>query len=102
MRSKSSSKGDHPSKDGGSTRAGGAKQKGTLKGDEAETDKFVLEEWWSTNPNTVTEWKIPNGKAFAGFYDFKTKLLTANSMGWPKIKLHHPRKKKRKDDTPLS
>jgi hypothetical protein len=44
----------------------------------------------------VTEWKIPNGKTFADFFNFNKESLKANTMGWPRIKSHDPRKKGKK------
>jgi hypothetical protein len=92
----SSNKGDHPSKDGGSPGARGTRQKGSSKEEGAEKGKFEPEHWWSKNPCPVTEWKMPNRKNFADFFDFNKELLKANTMGWPRIKSHDPRKKGKK------
>ena len=87
------SKGDHPSKDGGPSKAGGPKQKEPPKNEGAGKEKVVPEEWWSKNPSPVAGWKIPDGKAYSDFFDFNNEALKANSMGWPKLRSHDPRKK---------
>ena len=90
-----SSKGAHPSRDGGAAGAGGTKQKGSPKNEGATKEKSEPEDWWSKNPNPVTEWKIPDGKTFADFFDFNQESLKANTMGWPRLKSHDPKKKKK-------
>ena len=93
LQSEPLSRGDHPSKGGGSSKTGGTKQRGTSKGDKVETEEFAPEDWWSKNPNPVAEWQIPNGKAYNDYFDFYKEPLRANTMGWPKIASHDPRKK---------
>ena len=94
LQAEAPNKGDHPSKDGGS--GGGAKQKGKPKGEEDAKEKFEPPEWWATNPNPVTEWKIPNGKTFNDFFDFRKEGLKENTKGWPKFESHDPRRKGKK------
>jgi hypothetical protein len=36
------------------------------------------------------------GKNFTDFFDFNKESLKTNTMGWPMIKSHHPRKKGKK------
>ena len=57
---------------------------------------MVSEEWWSKNPNPVAEWKIPNGKTFGNFFDFRKDSLRPNTMGWPKFKSRNPRSTSKK------
>jgi hypothetical protein len=96
LQTEPSSKGDHPSKDGGSSGAGGSRQKVVSKTEGADKGKFEPEDWWSKNPSPVTEWKIPVGKTFTDFFDFNKESLKANTMGWPRVKSHDPRKKGKK------
>ncbi len=96
LQTETPSKGDHPSKDGGPSGAGGSKQKGRSTTEGAEKGKFEPEDWWSKNPSPVPEWKIPAGKTFTDFFDFNKESLKANTMGWPRIKSHDPRKKGKK------
>ena len=97
LQTESQSKGDHPSKGGGSSGAGGTLQKGALKSREAEKEKAVPEDWWTTNPNPIKKWMLPDGKAFNDFFDFTKEELKANTMGWPRVKSHDPKKKGRKN-----
>jgi hypothetical protein len=97
LQSESHSKGDHPSRDGGSDGAGGTKKKGTPKGGGEEREKPEPEDWWSTNPNPVKEWKIPEGKTFTDFFDYNKEGLRPNTLGWPRIASHDPRKKGKKN-----
>jgi hypothetical protein len=71
-------------------------RKGEPKGEETEQEKIEPKDWWWTNPNPVTEWKIPDGKTFTNVFAFNKELLKANTMGWPRIKSHDPRNKGRK------
>jgi hypothetical protein len=93
LQSETSSKGDHPSKGGGSSKTGGRRQRGTPKGEKTNAEEFVPEDWWSKNPNPVAEWQTPNGKAYTNFFNYNKASLKDNTLGWPRITSHDPRKK---------
>ena len=44
----------------------------------------------------MTDWKIPEGKTFAEFFDIQQEALRGNTTGWPRLKSHDPRKKGKK------
>lgn len=44
--------------------------------------------WWSSNPQMVAEWGIPEGKRFGDFFDSKNTDTKENLKGWPKFKHH--------------
>jgi hypothetical protein len=93
LRAETPGRGAHPSKDGGASGTDGAKQKVSSKDEGGTKEKLESPDWWSKNPNPVTEWRIPDGKAYADFFDFKSETLKSNTLGWPRIKSHHPRMK---------
>jgi hypothetical protein len=93
LQSETSSKGDHPSKGGGSSKTGETRQRGTPKGEKADAEEFVPEDWWSKNPNPVAEWQTPNGKACTNFFDCNKASLKDDTLGWPRIASHDPGRK---------
>jgi hypothetical protein len=93
LQSETSSKGDHPSKGGGSSKTWRTRQRGTPKGEKTDAEEFVPEDWWSKNPNPVAEWQTPNGKACTNFFDCNKASLKDDTLGWPRIASHDPGRK---------
>ena len=82
----------HPSTDGGAKGAGGGrKSRAESKAEEGAKGKTPPEEWMSTNPSPVAAWKIPEGKGFLDFFDYKKDELKPNTESWPKFPSHSPR-----------
>jgi hypothetical protein len=85
----------HAAGEGGLGGTGG-KQKLTGKAKEGSKEKSVPEVWWTTNPNVVAAWKLPEGKEYNDFFDHRKAATKPNSMSWPKFEHHDASKKGRK------
>ena len=73
--------------DGGATGTGVSKKRSgkgsdtkTGKGQDATKDKSprVVEDWWTTNPNPVAAWSVPEGKSFKDFFDKSVESMKPN------------------------
>lgn len=46
------------------------------------------EDWWSSNPNVVPSWHIPEGKSYNHYFDPNIAARRDKAKGWPKFPHH--------------
>jgi hypothetical protein len=51
-------------------------------------DRSPAPDWWTKNPNTVQDWRLPNGKTYTDFFDSRVPEKKVNTTDWPKFPHH--------------